>query len=49
MHHYLLVADLLDSYFAENDLGVLVARKMSMSQECTPATKQAEGILGCCR
>ncbi|KAK4818892.1 hypothetical protein QYF61_021409 [Mycteria americana] len=46
MHHYMLVTDWLDSYFAEKDLGVLVASKLTMSQQCALATKKADGILG---
>uniref|UniRef100_A0A803TGG2 Alpha-1,4 glucan phosphorylase n=1 Tax=Anolis carolinensis TaxID=28377 RepID=A0A803TGG2_ANOCA len=37
----------LDSSVCEKDLGVLVGRKMNMSQQCDAAAKKANGILSC--
>ena len=47
MHHYMLVADCLDSYLAEKDLGVLMASKLALIEQRSLATKRADGILGC--
>ncbi|PKU41301.1 reverse hypothetical protein [Limosa lapponica baueri] len=46
-HHYRLGVDLLESTTKEKDLGVLVDRKLSMSEQCALVTKRANGILGC--
>ncbi|GAB0185691.1 mitochondrial enolase superfamily member 1 [Grus japonensis] len=46
-HQYRLEVDLLGSSSVENDLGVLVYKKLSMSQQCALVAKAANGILGC--
>ena len=45
MHHYDLGTDLLEKSSAEKDLGVLVDKRLTMSQKCTPVAKKASDIL----
>jgi len=45
MHQYRLRADLLECSSAERDLGV--GDRLTMSQQCDLAAKEANGILGC--
>ncbi|GAB0190492.1 hypothetical protein GRJ2_001514500 [Grus japonensis] len=46
-HQYRLGVDLLGSSSTEKDVGVLVDKKLSMSQQCALVAKAASGILGC--
>jgi len=47
MHLYRIEADLLESSYAERDLGVLVDDRLTMSQQHALIAKKASDILGC--
>ena len=47
MHQYRFADDLLERNSAEKDLGFLVDRRLSVSQQCVLVAKKASDILGC--
>lgn len=48
-HQDMLVANQLESSFAEKDQKVLVGARLNRSQQCALATKEAGGLQGCIR
>lgn len=49
MGQYMRQANWLESSLAEKDLGCLVDTKLSVSQQCALATKNANSLLACIR
>ena len=47
MYQYRLGDNLLEVSSEEKDLGVLMVKRLTMSQQCALVTKKASGVLGC--